>query len=148
MIFVDTNVFYNILYETELTPRARKAVDMLVEPVTSVIVYNELIHVTFRAYAKRAYGIASYHDFRRLFAERGVEAFKEPMESVHQLLEELGVRILEDYQSVEDLREAITKYRLLPTDAQIAVTCKHYGIETIATLNGDFERVPWLKVIP
>ena len=75
MIFVDTNVFYNILYETELTPRARKAVDMLVEPVTSVIVYNGLIHVTFRAYAKRAYGIASYHGFRRLFRERGVEAF-------------------------------------------------------------------------
>ena len=44
MIFIDTNIFYNILYETELTPKARKAVELLVEPVISVIVYNELDH--------------------------------------------------------------------------------------------------------
>ncbi len=70
MIFVDTNIFYDILYETELTPIARRAVELLVEPVTSVIVYNELLHVTFRAYARRKYGIASYHEFKRFFIER------------------------------------------------------------------------------
>jgi len=60
LIFVDTNIFYNVLYETELTPRARRVIDLLEEPVTSVIVYNELLHVAFRAYARRRYGIASY----------------------------------------------------------------------------------------
>ncbi len=35
MIFADTNIFYNTLYETELTPSARKAIELLVEPVTS-----------------------------------------------------------------------------------------------------------------
>ena len=39
MIFVDINIFYNILYETELTPRAKRAIELLEEPVTSVIVY-------------------------------------------------------------------------------------------------------------
>lgn len=29
MIFVDTNIFYNVLYETELTPRARRVIDLL-----------------------------------------------------------------------------------------------------------------------
>lgn len=148
MIFVDTNIFYNILYETELTPKARKAIDMLVEPVISVIVYNELVHVTFRAYARRKYGIVSYHKFRKFFTERGLDAFKEPMENIHQLLEELDVKILKDYQSIDELREAIINYRLLPTDAQIAITCKHYDITIIATLDRDFKRVPWLKTIP
>ncbi len=148
MIFVDTNIFYNILYETELTPIARKAVELLVEPVTSVIVYNELLHVTFRAYVRRKYGIASYHEFKRFFIERGMEAFEEPLEEIHKLLEELNLRIIKDYQSVEELRDVITKYRLLPTDAQIVVTCRYYGVSTIATLDKDFKRIPWLKVIP
>ena len=148
MIFVDTNIFYNILYETELTPRAREVIELLVEPVTSVIVYNELLHVTFRAYARRRYGITSYHEFKKFFVEKGIEVFKEPLERIHELLEELDVKILNDHQSVEELREVITKYRLLPIDAQIAITCQYNGITTIATLDEDFKRIPWLRVIP
>lgn len=30
----------------------------------------------------------------------------------------------------------------------IAVTAKHYGIDTILTFNEDFKQIPWLKVIP
>ena len=59
MIFVDINIFYNILYETDFTLRAKMVVELLEEPVTSVIVNNELLHVAFRAYAKRKYGITS-----------------------------------------------------------------------------------------
>ena len=147
MIFVDTNIFYNILYETELTPKAKRIVELLMEPVISVIVYNELLHVTFRAHARHKYSIASYHEFKEFFIEKGIEAFKEPLEEVHQLLDELNVRIIKDYQSVEELRDVIIKYRLLPTDAQIAVTCRYYGISTIATLDNDFKRIPWLKII-
>jgi predicted nucleic acid-binding protein len=40
------------------------------------------------------------------------------------------------------------EYGLMPADALIAVTCKHYSIDTIATLDEDFKRIPWLKVIP
>lgn len=148
MIFVDTNIFYNILYETELTPKARKTVELLVELVISAIVYNELVHVTFRAYARRKYGITSYHDFKKFFIEKGLEVFEEPLKDIHELLEELDVQILRDHQSIEELREVITRYRLLPTDAQIAITCRYYGIPTIATLDEDFKRIPWLKTIP
>jgi len=148
LIFVDTNIFYNILYETELTPKARKTVELLVELVISAIVYNELVHVTFRAYARRKYGITSYHDFKKFFIEKGLEVFEEPLKDIHELLEELDVQILRDHQSIEELREVITRYRLLPTDAQIAITCRYYGIPTIATLDEDFKRIPWLKTIP
>jgi len=37
---------------------------------------------------------------------------------------------------------------LLPGDALIAITARHYGIDTILTFDEDFKRVPWLKVIP
>ncbi len=33
-------------------------------------------------------------------------------------------------------------------DTIIALTCKHHGIKTIATLDEDFRRIPWLEVIP
>lgn len=39
------------------------------------------------------------------------------------------------------------KYGLLPNDALIAATCKHYGIKKIATFDQDFERVDFLEVI-
>ncbi len=77
-----------------------------------------------------------------------MEAFEESLEEIHKLLEELNIRIIKDYQSVEELRDVITKYRLLLADAQIVVTCRYYGISTIATLDKDFKRIPWLKVIP
>ncbi|MCE4608471.1 MAG: hypothetical protein F7B61_05895 [Caldisphaeraceae archaeon] len=45
-----------------------------------MIVYNELLHVAFRAYARCRCGIASYHEFRRFFIEKRIEAFREPLE--------------------------------------------------------------------
>ena len=57
------------------------------------------------------------------------------------------MRILKDYQSVEELRDFIVRYKLLPTDVQIALTCRYYGISTIASLDEDFKRVQWLKTI-
>nr|WP_082398187.1 hypothetical protein [Aeropyrum camini] len=30
----------------------------------------------------------------------------------------------------------------------MAITCKHHDITTIATLDEDFKRIPWLKTIP
>ena len=61
---------------------------------------------------------------------------------------EKGVLKLLENVDLEDGEEVIAKYRLLPTDAQIAITCKHYNITTIATLDEDFKRIPWLKVVP
>jgi len=38
-------------------------------------------------------------------------------------------------------------YKLLPNDALIAATCKHYGIRKIATFDPDFKRVDFLEII-
>jgi hypothetical protein len=39
------------------------------------------------------------------------------------------------------------KFQLLPNDALIAATCKHYGIKKIATFDGDFKKVEFLEVV-
>jgi len=44
--------------------------------------------------------------------------------------------------------ELIEEYGLMPTDALIALTCRQHEISIIATLDEDFKRIPWLKVIP
>jgi predicted nucleic acid-binding protein len=38
-------------------------------------------------------------------------------------------------------------YKLLPNDALIAATCKHYGIKNIATFDSDFDSVDFPDVI-
>ena len=41
----------------------------------------------------------------------------------------------------------VEKYGLLPNDALIVATCKYYGIKKIATLDEDFKRVKFLKLV-
>ncbi|MEM0027782.1 MAG: PIN domain-containing protein [Ignisphaera sp.] len=62
----------------------------------------------------------------------------------------LNIRIIPSIYTGQELYEIVIvlRYRLLPSDATTVLTCKHYGIDTILTLDEDFKRVPWLKVIP
>ncbi|MEM4617116.1 MAG: type II toxin-antitoxin system VapC family toxin [Archaeoglobaceae archaeon] len=46
-----------------------------------------------------------------------------------------------------EVAEIVEKYKLLPNDALIAATCKHYGIKKIATFDEDFKRVDFLEVL-
>ena len=48
---------------------------------------------------------------------------------------------------VKEAGEIAIQYGLLPNDALIAATCRHYGISTIASFDEDFKRIPWLEVI-
>ncbi len=47
----------------------------------------------------------------------------------------------------EEARWIVQQYGLLPNDALIAATCKHYGIKKIATFDSDFKRVDFLEII-
>ncbi len=56
--------------------------------------------------------------------------------------------VLEISEQIFDIaKKIIAEYRLLPNDALIAATCKHYGIKKIATFDKDFKRVDFLEVI-
>ena len=59
-----------------------------------------------------------------------------------------GYRTLDVGEAVKNEAEGlIKKYGLLPNDALIAATCKHYDIKKIATIDPDFKRVDFLEVI-
>jgi len=47
----------------------------------------------------------------------------------------------------EEAKRVIRRYGLLPNDALIAATCKHYDIKRIATFDSDFRRVDFLEVV-
>ncbi|MFA4669705.1 DUF104 domain-containing protein [Pyrococcus kukulkanii] len=53
VIFVDTNMFYNFLFETELSPRAKGIIEMPYELVTSFTVLDELVYVVIRKLAEK-----------------------------------------------------------------------------------------------
>lgn len=133
MIMVDTNVFYNFLFETELTEKATKIFELEEPLFTSFTVINETLYVISRKIAERKFNIRSYRRFREFVSSNGYEHFLEELTKFFSLLDDLDITVLRDYQNVSEIWELMKNYNLLPNDALIAATCKHYGIRKIAT---------------
>jgi len=138
VILLDTNVFYNFLFETELTDKAAKILEMDEEFCTIFTVLNELVYIISRKMAERKYGIRSYYDFRSLIASEGYNFCFQEVKSLMKLFEDLKIDVLNDYQDFDKVCKIMRRYKLLPNDALIAATCKHYGIRKIATFDEDF----------
>jgi len=147
VIMVDTNVFYNFLFETELTEKATKIFELEEPLFTSFTVINETLYVISRKIAERKFNIRSYRRFREFVSSNGYEHFLEELTKFFSLLDDLDITILRDYQNVSEIWELMKNYNLLPNDALIAATCKHYGIRKIATFDEDFKRVDFLEVV-
>ena len=147
MIMVDTNVFYNFLFETELTEKATKIFELEEPLFTSFTVINETLYVISRKIAERKFDIRSYRRFREFVSGNGYEHFLEELTKFFGLLDDLDITVLRDYQNVSEIWELMKNYNLLPNDALIAATCKHYGIRKIATFDEDFKRVDFLEVV-
>jgi len=54
-------------------------------------------------------------------------------------MDRLGVLVLKDKSNLGKLIETIRKYSLLPGDILIAVTAKHFGIDTVLMFDEDFK---------
>ena len=147
MILLDTNVFYNFLFETELTDKAAGILEMDEEFCTTFTVLNELVYIISRKLAERKYGIRSYYDFRSLIASEGYNFCSQEIKSLMRLFEDLKIEVLNDYQDLDEVCTIMRTYKLLPNDALIAATCRHYGIRKIATFDEDFKRLDFLEVV-
>ena len=64
-----------------------------------------------------------------------------------EFLKKFSILILENKCNVDDFQSIMEKYNLLPNDALIVATCKHYEIKKIATFDEDFKRVEFLEVL-
>jgi len=126
-LFLDTNFVISLIVETEFTERARNIVEKHIEDdlVTSVTVVEETLYVLRRITGRSNEEIA---------------------EKVVEFIRGLEIEVLRTLP-VEDFFDVFRKYDLLPNDALIAATCRHYGIGKIATFDKDFKRVDFLEVI-
>ena len=147
MIFLDTNILYHILHRT---PRTEEALALLEENpgdyVIDYTVHNEIIHVSTVHYLEHRHGVKGLYSVRRWIKRHGYP--REVVNAVKELIKRLEIRIVPSVYTEQELYETLLKYRLLPSDAIIALTCRHYSIDIILTFDEDFRRVPWLRVIP
>ena len=111
----------------------------------SMIVYNELLYTVAAKIVKEEYGVKGKYSFKKFIAKHGYP--QEALEKVNSFIRDFKITILRDYQDPQELVSTILQYKLLPNDAQIAITCKYNNIKKIATFDEDFKQIPWLEVI-
>jgi predicted nucleic acid-binding protein len=148
MKFVDANMFYYYMFKSKYTEKAAMLLKQYPDLTTSVGVLDEVLFVIMRRLAEKRLGIRRIVRLRSYIKSNGVSFALDELERFVKLVEALDIVVLQDYANPRELLEVVAKYNLPPSDAVIALTCKHYGIDTILTFDDDFKRVPWLKVIP
>ena len=70
-VFIDTSVFYNVLFGAECAEGSQRLLEALPRPVTSYTVVGELVFVVARKACERGLGVRSYYGFRGVIAEGG-----------------------------------------------------------------------------
>ncbi len=148
MRLIDTNVFIQYLLDGDRAGEAEKLLASYPDIAVTTGIIDEVEFVIIRRLAKRKLGIRSLKKLKEYIRSRGLDFSLDVLEEYTNMLREFEVTILRDYVEPRELLETMKKYRLTPSDAIIALTCKHYGIDTILTFDQDFTRIPWLKVIP
>jgi len=106
------------------------------------------VFVTIRRLALRKLGIRRLDKIREYIRRHGIGFAVNKLRVFLEMLGELDIRTLRDWAEPRELLETMEKYSLTPSDALIALTCKHHRIDTIITFDEDFKRIPWLKVLP
>lgn len=145
---IDTNVFVNFFLRTDLTERAKDMIKLVLTDYSPVVFTNILEETTFILIREELAhkGILKFYDQRDFIEKNGYVSlfvYKKFLE----FLKKFSILILENKCNVDDFQSIMEKYNLLPNDALIVATCKHYEIKKIATFDEDFKRVEFLEVL-
>jgi len=146
--FVDSNVLVYYIFESEYSNKAGQLLAQYRDLATSIRVIDEVMFVSIRRSALERLGLRRLDRIKRYIASHGLDFAIDKLQTLVDVIEQLGIVVLRDSAGLRQLLEVMEKYKLTPSDAVIALTCKHYGIDTILTFDEDFKRVPWLRVIP
>ena len=141
-VFIDTNIFYNILFETSLTHTARKLLEDYEENkfYTSLTVINELLYISTRKYYQTTEELKGPYSLRKLIVNKGYPKFI--VNGIRKLLEDLEVEVLVENVEYQDMIETARQLKLLPSDAIIALTCKRNNTDTIITFDETLRGFP------
>lgn len=147
LIYIDTSFILSILLETEKSGLAEQTLEAHRDShlMISGIAINEALYAAAYEYYKQRDIVKGRYGLRKLIAKQGYP--REVIDTIDSFLKDLNVEIVSDYFDYDEYLQIIQGFKLLPNDAQIALTCRHYGINTILTFDEDFKRVPWLRVV-
>jgi len=149
LIYVDANAIVYLLHDVK--PKSDLVIDILSrsdQAYTSIRTIEETSYILIRIYLGKHYGVKGIHEIREIINQQGLGFIKDELKAMRGLLSDYNIIVLQDRAEVSEIHDTMIKYNLLPGDAIIALTCKHYGIDTILTFDKDFKRIPWLKVVP
>ncbi len=148
-VFVDSNMFIQLLHEGTRASEAEELLDSYPLLVTSIGVVDEVLHFIIGREAMSKYCVRRAYNLGKLVRSKGIGFARESLNKFATLLEELYVKAVADAEvRPSEIITVMNDYKLPPRDAILALTCRHYDINTILTFDEDFKRVPWLKVIP
>ncbi len=148
MKVVDTNIFIQYLFNGERADEAERLLASHPDLAVTVGIIDEVEFVIIRRLAKERLGIRKLSRLKEHIRTKGLDFASDILGKYTEMLLEFDIAVLRDYAEPRELLETMRKYQLTPSDAIIALTCKHYGIDAIITFDEDFKRIPWLKVIP
>jgi len=107
------------------------------EVFTSLRVIEEASYIVIRVKASKLHGARGIYDVRRIVNKHGPDFLKSELEALRKLIEDKNIVVLQDVVTIEEIHRTAIEYKLLPRDAVIALTCKHYGIDAILTFDED-----------
>ena len=147
MLFLDTNAI--VYYLHDVKPYSH-LIEVIIsgedELYTSIRVIDEAIF-TIVTKAWLELEIQRIEKLKEHIKTHGYKLFEENLNELTTLLKDTEVAMIEDKATPRELIDAARKYHLLPADALVALTCKHYSISRTITFDKDFKRIPWLKII-
>ena len=144
-IFIDSSVFWAFFIDGINVFEKLEGCKLL----TSANVIEEVTYVLIKESAKDITRIDKHYDLLKHLRENPdlvSEISKDIISDITDVLNFFDIVVLHSVNHFA-MFEIIKSYSLLPNDALIAATCKHYGIKKIATLDGDFKRVDFLEVV-
>ena len=148
MKLVDTNIFVHYLSGGPRAGDIEKLLIIHADLVTTLRIVDEAMFVIIRRIVLEKLGIRRLDKLREHIRKHGIGFATDKLRAFIDMLEELDIPALKDWAEPRELLETMEKHNLTPSDAIIAITCRHYGIRTIITFDEDFKQVPWLHVIP
>ena len=142
-IFIDSSIVLAFLAGQD--ERAKRLVSKVEEGAVTGYINPVVIDEVIHGYLRLATGLSSRR-IRQLLARRErflAELVRSDVVPVLELFTPLPLAA-----SPHEVAAYMERYGLMPADAVTALTCEAYGIKTIATLDEDFKRIPWLEVVP
>ena len=138
-VFTDTTLFLKVLEGDGVARELFRELYRKERLYRNAVVFSELMFVWLKSITgKKSYELRKSPDILK----SAILSFKK-IEPFLNLSHSLPIT-----QEIEFLAMEISaQYGLLPNDALIAATCRHYGIKKIATFDEDFEKVDFLEII-